>query len=128
VIARIADTPLEINEVAWNAMDTAFRAGSSKVLSRHVLDGLTVYELLERTKLSQSAIAKRTGISASSLSQLKNGTYKGDVPGMEKKLGAFLADALAQPTGDFKADEFELGPGGSTAAEKRESICRRKAG
>ncbi|HOY64482.1 MAG TPA: AAA family ATPase [bacterium] len=96
--AALARTPLEANRVAWDAMETAHKAGARQVSAEHVLAGRTSRQKKEALGLTLGEIGAATGMSVAAASRAINGESRG--PGeAARAVEQFLDKAMAAGRG-----------------------------
>jgi type II secretory pathway predicted ATPase ExeA len=127
VIARVASTPLGINRMAWAGMGAAWRAGAKQVLVRHVTEGFTVPELVERLNLGVSWLAAQTGVSKGAVSATLNNKYTGDADKVNRLIRGVCDDILHSNGAGLAEGAFVNMKGGQTASERRQrAACAQK--
>jgi len=93
-LGRLARTPLEANAAAWDAMETAHRAGARAVSAEHVLAGLTAREKKAALGVTLERIGAETGLSVTAASRAVNGDGRGGET-TAAAVDRFLNEALA---------------------------------
>lgn len=120
LIARVCSTPLEINDMAWKGMAAAYRAGSKQVLMRHVSEGYTVPELVQRLNLGLPFLARATGKSKATISDTLNGKYRGDAAGVNNAIRNVCDEILRTNGAGMSEADFVNASGSQTACERRQ--------
>ena len=72
-LGGLADTPLEVNELAWRLLDRAYRANRTTITELDVLAVCDLDELRTRLGLSYEDVARRAGIGRSTVADVLKG-------------------------------------------------------